>query len=180
MAYYISTEKTITAKPRSKRLQQTGATVVESGTSSSDTTEDPNSHTHDNKTDLDKMSVKDGYVNITETAIDKATGKQTTQTTKTKSGYADNLSEVSTDWNVIARKDKEQTIAERFKFLKGVEFGDFIENSTGGSVWKDSDGNWHFESDYLHIRKKLSVVSVTATTAIYTRGMIVAPPSRMN
>ena len=179
MAYYISSEKTITAKPRSKRLQQTGATVVESGTSSSDTTEDPNSHTHDNKTDLDKMSVKDGYVNITETTIDKATGKQTTQTTKTKSGYADNLSEVSTDWNVIARKDKEQTIAERFKFLKGVEFGDFIENSTGGSVWKDSDGNWHFESDYLHIRKKLSAESIEVQHTKHIGGKIISTAGSM-
>lgn len=183
MAEYISQEKTITAKPRSKRLQQTGksvstgATVITGGTNAVTVT-DPNSHTHANKNDLDKLSLKDGYVEITDKKI-ADDGSETATTNKAKAGTADNLTEDSTDWNKIARKDVEQTIAEKYKFVKGAEFGDFVKDATGGAISVDENGNSTAEFDFLNIRKTAFFRSITVSELKHIGGELAITPAAM-
>lgn len=95
---FYSTEKKVVKCPRSKRRRNayqssTGASggtqyIVSGGSSGSST----DGHTHANKGDLDKLSVDDGYVYVTDTTTDvdddgKAT--VTTETEKVKAGEAD-------------------------------------------------------------------------------------------
>lgn len=53
---------------------------------------------------------------------------------------------------------------------KDATFGGFAEGSRGAGVYQDVSGNWHIESDYLRVRKKMSVQQVDIEDAHHIGG----------
>ena len=45
-------------------------------------------------------------------------------------------------------------------FLSGLHVGNFSQGSTGAAIYPDEDGNWHFEADYGHFRRKFTAEEV--------------------
>lgn len=58
------------------------------------------------------------------------------------------------------RKDMPDEVNALITFLKGVNFGVFEQNSSGAGVYKDADGNWHVEADFVYARRSLVANSV--------------------
>lgn len=166
-------------RPRSKRLQKLGtgggsSVVVSSIQGNAGASSD--GHTHDNKSDLDRISTDgDGYEYITRTVqtTDSETGETSIQTVteKVKAGYADKAGvadkakELTEDSPVFQRflsrlaDDVAEgfiTFKEGLKALKksifkgGAEFGEYSEGQTGGKV--DAEGNAEVKS--LRVRGK--------------------------
>ncbi len=48
------------------------------------------------------------------------------------------------------------TFVEGLQSDKAADFGAFVTQVSGASVYKDDAGNWHVEADYLNARKKLT------------------------
>lgn len=59
-------------------------------------------------------------------------------------------------------KLKDDIAQGKITFMKGTqsngdsEWGDWLADVSGAAVWKDTDGNWHVEADFLTARKKLT------------------------
>ena len=96
---YIQTVTTIKARCRNKRLREAGAgggsnsvvkSIIEANSGSA------TNHTHDNKSDLDKLSVSDGYLNITDYETQED-GSEIKKTNKVKAGVADEATN-ATSW----------------------------------------------------------------------------------
>lgn len=49
---------------------------------------------------------------------------------------------------------------ELITFLKGARYGTWSQGSTGAAIYQDVDGNWHFEADFMNIRKKLTATEI--------------------
>lgn len=166
-------------RPRSKRLQKLGvgsgsSVVVSSIQGNAGASSD--GHTHDNKSDLDRISTDgEGYEYITRTiqSTDGETDETSIQTVteKVKAGYADKAGvadkakELTEDSPVFQRflsrlaDDVAKgfiTFKEGLKALKksifggGAEFGEYAEGQTGGKV--DAEGNAEVKS--LRVRGK--------------------------
>lgn len=45
-------------------------------------------------------------------------------------------------------------------FEQGIRAGEWSEGASGAAIWKDGQGNWHFESDFVNVRKKLSATEL--------------------
>jgi len=134
---YISVERTLSPRPRSKRRRETGEggssgniTVVQNGGGSSSASVSGDGHTHDNKSTLDKLGIDgEGYVTVTDWQ-ENGDGDLEKTTFKSKAGYADkagtagkatvaqNLAEDSTDWQTIDDKIAAQNRANENKFLR--------------------------------------------------------------
>lgn len=121
-------------------------------------------HTHPNISVLNALSRQSQYLLL--------------DSLKISAGFADmaaRLSEKSTDWNKILRKDIADEAKEVITFAKGlvtkmtsifkqgVFFGDFTSGAlgTGGAVTIGEDGSSSAEFDYLSIRKTATFRSVT-------------------
>lgn len=145
---YISVERTLSPRSRSKRRRETGGggsstnvTIVQNVGSSSPASSIGDGHAHDNKSTLDKLGIDgEGYVTVTDWQ-ENGDGDLEKATSKIKAGYADraaeaqNLAEDSTDWQTIdrkieensrlndekyLRKDQDDIAAEQIGFLKGL------------------------------------------------------------
>lgn len=74
------------------------------------------------------------------------------------------------------RKDVDDSAQGRLRFLNGFDslsdakFGNFRENTSGASIYKDESGNWHIETDFVRVRKKLSVKSIEIEEAHHIGG----------
>lgn len=138
---YISVERTLSPRPRSKRRRETGEggssgniTVVQNDGGNSYTPVSGDGHTHDNKSILDKMGVDDeGYLTITDWR-ENGDGDLEKTTNKSKAGYADvayDLAEGSPVWsNIIKRflsRTEADTAEELITFNKGLRsLGDVL------------------------------------------------------
>lgn len=93
------------------------------------------------------------------------------------------LSVVEAKDNVIAqntraflRKDVDDqaigrtTFENGFDSNKGANFGGFVESTKGAGIFQDENGNWHIESDFFRVRKKLSATSVEIEEAHHIGG----------
>ena len=71
-------------------------------------------------------------------------------------------------------KSAPDTAQEVITFLKGIEFGDdFVKDSSGAGVYKDDNGQWHIDTDYLHARKKLTAEEVEIMKTSHIKGKVV-------
>ena len=71
-------------------------------------------------------------------------------------------------------KNAPDTAQEVITFLKGVEFGDdFVKDSSGAGIYKDDNGQWHIDTDYLHARKKLTAEEVEIMKTSHIKGKVV-------
>lgn len=93
------------------------------------------------------------------------------------------LSVVEAKDNVIAqntraflRKDVDDQAIGRTTFENGFDsnkdanFGGFVESTKGAGIFQDENGNWHIESDFFRVRKKLSATSVEIEEAHHIGG----------
>lgn len=163
-----------TARPRSQRLRELGAAVVEGGSTvvnvtggGGGSTPSGDGHTHANKPSLDAITVdSNGYEWITRLieTTDPETCEPTTEsvTEKVKAGYADMAYDLSPNSPANARflsKIADDVATGRITFQQGLtalgvavfqdeaHFGDFVKSlygGTGGGI--DPQGNAEFES----------------------------------
>lgn len=57
-------------------------------------------------------------------------------------------------------------------FDEGIEAGEWAEGVSGAALWQDQDRNWHFESDYVNIRKKLTAQEVAIQDVHHVGGQM--------
>ena len=51
-----------------------------------------------------------------------------------------------------------------------INFGNFAQGASGAGIYKDSNGNWHIESDFINVRKKFTATSVELQEAKHIGG----------
>ena len=72
------------------------------------------------------------------------------------------------------RKNVPDTAQEVITFLKGIEFGDdFVKDGSGAGIYKDDNGQWHVDTDYIHARKKLTAEEVEVMKTSHIKGKVV-------
>ena len=72
------------------------------------------------------------------------------------------------------RKNIPDTAQEVITFLKGIEFGDdFVKDSSGAGIYRDEQGSWHLDTDYIHARKKLTAEEVEVMKTSHIKGKVV-------
>ena len=110
-------------------------------------------------------------------------GLNSTQTSELIKNYADPR---------FLRKNAPDTAQELITFLKGIAigdgygidkegvarlnqiiFGDFVKDTSGASIYQDEQGQWHVESDILHVRKKLTAEEVEVMKTTHIKGKVV-------
>lgn len=110
-------------------------------------------------------------------------GLNSTQTSELIKNYADPR---------FLRKNAPDTAQELITFLKGIAigdgygidkegvarlnqiiFGDFVKDTSGASIYQDEQGQWHVESDILHVRKKLTAEEVEVMKTSHIKGKVV-------
>lgn len=100
-------------------------------------------HTHGNLEVLQALSYAAGYLRY-----DGA---------KLKAGYADDIPEV---------------IQKVITFLQGARYGTWSQGSSGAAIYQDVDGNWHFEADFMNIRKKITATEIEIMEASHIGGIL--------
>ena len=92
-------------------------------------------------------------------------GLNSTQTSELLKNYVDPR---------FLRKNIPDTAQEVITFLKGIEFGDdFVKDGSGAGIYKDDNGQWHVDTDYLHARKKLTAEEVEVMKTSHIKGKVV-------
>lgn len=92
-------------------------------------------------------------------------GLNSTQTSELIKNYVDPR---------FLRKNIPDTAQEVITFLKGIEFGeDFVKDGSGAGIYKDDNGQWHIDTDYLHARKKLTAEEVEIMKTSHIKGKVV-------
>ena len=108
MGTYTKSSVNRTARPRSERLRELGGLIVPVSAAAASGGYMPAGldHTHPNLVDLNRITVVDGYIYLTDEVIDQTTGEAIVQTTKVSAGYADragaNESGHTLDWFIPA------------------------------------------------------------------------------
>lgn len=54
-----------------------------------------------------------------------------------------------------------------------AQFGDFAQGTSGAGIYKDENGNWHIETDFINARKRLDATSVQIQEAKYIGGQLI-------
>jgi len=92
-------------------------------------------------------------------------GLNSTQTSELLKNYVDPR---------FLRKNIPDTAQEVITFLKGIEFGDdFVKDGSGAGIYKDDNGQWHIDTDYIHARKKLTAEEVEVMKTSHIKGKVV-------
>lgn len=165
-------------KPRSPRLRGTGVSVSHGGaTVKPGSGNAGESHSHDNKADLDKLSTDaNDYIFITQ-PHDTADGDSVLSTVKARAGEADHAaSAADLDADSPTRAQFLSSVADDIAegritfqqgltavlsaiFKQGAEFGNFTSSMLGGTgAGVDASGNAEFES--LRVRSALEVMEL--------------------
>lgn len=54
-----------------------------------------------------------------------------------------------------------------------AQFGDFAQGTSGAGIYKDENGNWHIETDFINARKRLDATSVQIQEAKHIGGELI-------
>lgn len=72
------------------------------------------------------------------------------------------------------RKDVDDRVSSILTFLNGVHFGeDFEKDLHGAGIYRDEQGSWHIDTDYIHARKKLTAEEVEVMKTSHIKGKVV-------
>ena len=72
------------------------------------------------------------------------------------------------------RKDIDDRVSSILTFLNGVHFGDDFEKDLhGAGIYRDEQGSWHIDTDYIHARKKLTAEEVEVMKTSHIKGKVV-------
>ncbi len=74
--------------------------------------------------------------------------------------------------NYFLRKDQPGEAAEIITFIKGIQLGEWSQGSAGSAIYQDEDGNWHFEADFMNIRKKITAIEIEIMEASHIGGVL--------
>ena len=80
---------------------------------------------------------------------------------------------------MFLRKDKPDETNYLVKFLGGLHAGDFSQGSTGAGIYQDEQGNWHIETDYMHVRMKFTAKEVEIQRVLHIGGAQVKTSASM-
>ena len=70
------------------------------------------------------------------------------------------------------RKDINDTSPGVPTFENGIKAGDWSEGVSGSCLWQDGEGGWHFEADFVNIRKKLTAAEVAIQDVHHVGGQM--------
>lgn len=163
---YTSSTKHVPALPRSKRLMAVGSGGSTISTSISvpsagNAVQDPNSHTHKNKADLDKISMSEGYL-MTEKLEETEDGISVTNV-RANVGYADVAGKLYDDSYLNDRflsKTRNDTAKGRITFNQGLQTKDAVDSMlTGNGTLISMDGS-RVQTDEIEVRKSMKVMEL--------------------
>lgn len=103
----------------------------------------------------------------------------TTADTATRAEIAHDVDSDSPLYDHVLRKDKPDRTKYPVTFEQGINGGDFVQGSKGAAMWRDSEGNWHIEGDYLEARRKLTAKEVEIMKTSHVGGRVLLSPASM-
>ena len=77
------------------------------------------------------------------------------------------------------RKDASDSTKYLQKFLGGIHVGEFLTGAKGIGMYKDANGNWHIETDYIDVRLKLTAKEIEIQHVSHIGGMLMNTPANM-
>ena len=89
---------------------------------------------------------------------------------------AKTLHKDSPDWQKIVRTDKDSVVRAVISFMTSVLFGNYVKEASGAAIYPDTQGNWHFEGDYFHVRKQLTAEEVQLMKSTHINGKVCNTP----
>ena len=66
--------------------------------------------------------------------------------------------------------------ADGVALLSRILIGNYIKDSTGAGIYADEQGNYHIESDYVHVRKQLTAEEMLLMKSTHINGKVVNSP----
>ena len=66
--------------------------------------------------------------------------------------------------------------ADGVALLSRILIGNYIKDSTGAGIYADEQGNYHIESDYVHVRKQLTAEEVQLMKSTHINGKVINSP----
>ena len=103
----------------------------------------------------------------------------TTADTATRAEIAHDVDSDGPLYDHVLRKDKPDRTKYPVTFEQGINGGDFVQGSKGAAMWRDSEGNWHIEGDYLEARRKLTAKEVEIMKTSHVGGRVLLSPASM-
>lgn len=97
--------------------------------------------------------------------------------TATRAEIAHDVDSDSPLYDHVLRKDKPDRAKYPVTFEQGINGGDFVQGSKGAAMWRDSEGNWHIEGDYLEARRKLTAKEVEIMKTSHVGGRVMLSPA---
>ena len=66
--------------------------------------------------------------------------------------------------------------ADGVALLSRILIGNYIKDSSGAGIYADEQGNYHIESDYVHVRKQLTAEEMQLMKSTHINGKVVNSP----
>ena len=179
MGTYTKSSINRTARPRSERLRELGGLIVPVSAAASSGAIVPtgSDHTHANLADLNRISITDGYIYITDEVIDPDTQETSIVTDKAMAGYADragaNADGYTLDWFIPVTVNGSLTLKLNpiYAGVWAEGFGSFGGANPGGGggggvdldrVWDSLTNN----TDKPNVRINAAHIPIATTSAI--------------
>ena len=125
-------------------------------------------HQHDNMSVLKALDRTGNYLTLDAQKINAALADI--------AEVAKKLHKDSPDWQKIVRTDKDSVVRAVISFMTSVLFGNYVKEASGAAIYPDTQGNWHFEGDYFHVRKQLTAEEVQLMKSTHINGKIINSP----
>ena len=112
-------------------------------------------------------------------ALDRIGSYLTLDAQKIQAGLADEaksartLDPKSADWEKIVRTDQDTIVNALTTFMKGITFGKSVRGESGISIYKDEQGSWHIDAEYLNVHRKLTAEEVEIMKTSQIKGKVV-------
>ena len=125
-------------------------------------------HQHDNMSVLKALDRTGNYLTLDAQKINAALADI--------AEVAKKLHKDSPDWQKIVRTDKDSVVRAVISFMTSVLFGNYVKEASGAAIYPDTQGNWHFEGDYFHVRKQLTAEELQLMKSTHINGKVINSP----
>ena len=125
-------------------------------------------HHHDNMSVLKALDRIGNYLTLDAQKINAALADS--------AEVAKTLHNDSPDWQKIVRTDKGSIVRAVISFMTSVLFGNYVKEASGAAIYPDTQGNWHFEGDYFHVRKQLTAEELQLMKSTHINGKVINSP----
>lgn len=89
-----------------------------------------------------------------------------------------NLISAVSEYLLIAGRKIKSGYADETGVARSLETTDFSQGTKGSSVYQDENGNWHFEADYIHSRRKFTAEEVEILKTSHIGGKLMQTAAR--